>query len=446
MYCIKCGTKLADDANFCINCGEKVQRTEQTNSENYEEKVQENSTISVGNTENTNNLENENNTYENNVETNNSFVDNTNNTNQNFNAEYEQIQTTQTQTQVQAKQQEQRTAVATLTPEQEIAIESNKVNKKDLPVEEVIDYLDKAKKLEIRKYSLTNALNKIRNRIKDNKIQSVSSKLYGYSFADAISTAFHFGIYAAVIGAIIGFGYQLLVVNETDFLIKVILGITCLFLFTGGFWEAVLVGLKWGAIAGGAVFALVFIGTFTFYIISKIRTKKAQKSQDDNVLKENLAKGERVKKLEKQERELMRELRETEKVLDKLYGLNVIYRKYRDLVAVTTIQEYFESGRCSSLYGFTGAYNIYENEVRQNTIISRLEDILVSLDQIKQGQYALFLAIQEGNRMMNQMLENSYATLNATKESAAQNRIAAENSKITAENTEILMYCEAFRK
>ena len=130
----------------------------------------------------------------------------------------------------------------------------------------------------------------------------------------------------------------------------------------------------------------------------------------------------------------------------KVYGLDVIYKKYRDLVSVTTIQEYFESGRCSSLYGYTGAYNIYENEVRQNTIISRLEDILVSLDQIKQGQYALFLAIQEGNRMTQEILSNSYDTLSATKESVAQNKIAAENSKMTAENTEILMYCEAFRK
>ena len=270
--------------------------------------------------------------------------------------------------------------------------------------------------------------------------------MYGFSFKDAIVKAFEIAKYVAIIVALIAFAYQLLFVNETNFWLKVVLGVTCLFLFTGGFWEAVIFGLKWGAIAGGSVFAIAFVVCFIIFIVSMIRTKKAQKSQDNSVLQENLTKAERVKKLEKQERNILKELRETEKVLGKVYGLDVIYKKYRDLVAVTTIQEYFESGRCSSLYGYTGAYNIYENEVRQNTIISRLDDILVSLDQIKQGQYALFLAIQEGNRLTQEMLSNSYDTLNAAKESAANNKIAAENSKMTAQNTEILLYCEAFRK
>ena len=310
----------------------------------------------------------------------------------------------------------------------------------------MVTYLDKAKQLEIRKYSLQNTLNNIRAKIEENKIQSVSSKLYGFSFKDAIVKAFEIAKYVAIIVALIAFAYQLLFVNETNFWLKVVLGVTCLFLFTGGFWEAVIFGLKWGAIAGGSVFAIAFVVCFIIFIVSMIRTKKAQKSQDNSVLQENLTKAERVKKLEKQERNILKELRETEKVLGKVYGLDVIYKKYRDLVAVTTIQEYFESGRCSSLYGYTGAYNIYENEVRQNTIISRLDDILVSLDQIKQGQYALFLAIQEGNRLTQEMLSNSYDTLNAAKESAANNKIAAENSKMTAQNTEILLYCEAFRK
>ena len=384
MYCSKCGTKLANDANFCNKCGTKVKR---------DEEVEEKDNGKVNN-------------------------------------------------------KEEQAIVVNATPEQEIVAETsnNKIAKKDLPVEDMVTYLDKAKQLEIRKYSLQNTLNNIRAKIEENKIQSVSSKLYGFSFKDAIVKAFEIAKYVAIIVALIAFAYQLLFVNETNFWLKVVLGVTCLFLFTGGFWEAVIFGFKWGAIAGGSVFAIAFVVCFIIFIVSMIRTKKAQKSQDNSVLQENLTKAERVKKLEKQERNILKELRETEKVLGKVYGLDVIYKKYRDLVAVTTIQEYFESGRCSSLYGYTGAYNIYENEVRQNTIISRLDDILISLDQIKQGQYALFLAIQEGNRLTQEMLSNSYDTLNAAKESAANNKIAAENSKMTAQNTEILLYCEAFRK
>lgn len=384
MFCIKCGTKLADDANFCNKCGTKVNKIEDTQEKGKRKH----------------------------------------------------------------KNSNEQAIVVNASPEQEIVAEvnNNKVAKKDIPVEDMVTYLEKAKKLEVRKYSLQNALNNIRAKIQENKIQSVSSKLYGFSFKDAIVKAFEIAKYVAIIVACLAFAYQLLFVNDTNFWLKVIMGVTCLFIFTGGFWEAVIFGIKWGAIVGGSVFAIAFVICFVIFIVSMIRTKKAQKSQDDSVMQENLNKAERVKKLQKQEAGLMKELKETERVLGKVYGLDVIYKKYRDLVSVTTIQEYFESGRCSSLYGYTGAYNIYENEIRQNTIISRLEDILVSLDQIKQGQYALFLAIQEGNRMTQEILSNSYDTLSAAKESVAQNKIAAENSKMTAENTEILMYCEAFRK
>ena len=74
-------------------------------------------------------------------------------------------------------------------------------------------------------------------------------------------------------------------------------------------------------------------------------------------------------------------------MLDKLYELNVIFPKYRDLVAVSQMYEYVASGRCNTLSGYEGAYNLYEQELRMNIVISQLEDIYDQL--MKQIQSVL---------------------------------------------------------
>lgn len=83
-------------------------------------------------------------------------------------------------------------------------------------------------------------------------------------------------------------------------------------------------------------------------------------------------------------------LEETQAVLDKLYSVDVIYPKYRNLPALTCIYEYLVTGRCDELAGPHGAYNLYEDEVRQNMVISQLNAIMENLEQIKGNQYLLY--------------------------------------------------------
>ena len=94
--------------------------------------------------------------------------------------------------------------------------------------------------------------------------------------------------------------------------------------------------------------------------------------------------------------------------LTKLYSQNILYAKYRNLVAVATIYEYFESGRCMELEGPNGAYNMYEGELRANIIICSLNQIISDLAQIKNGQYALYEQINRSTLEVNQMLGNIY--------------------------------------
>lgn len=108
--------------------------------------------------------------------------------------------------------------------------------------------------------------------------------------------------------------------------------------------------------------------------------------------------------------------------LEELYDMNVIFPKYRNLVAITSINEYLMSGRCYELEGPDGAYNLYETELRQNLIINKLSDIVDNLEKIRDNQYSLY-----------EVLKNSNRTIKALSEEA---RKLNETSKLTQYYTE----------
>ena len=77
---------------------------------------------------------------------------------------------------------------------------------------------------------------------------------------------------------------------------------------------------------------------------------------------------EEAKESLKQAKELIEKtlgapLTQTKQLLEKLYAADVIFPKYRNMVAICTIYEYFVSGRCTTLVGADGAYNLYESEL-----------------------------------------------------------------------------------
>ncbi len=85
----------------------------------------------------------------------------------------------------------------------------------------------------------------------------------------------------------------------------------------------------------------------------------------------------------------------TKRLLFALYKKGVIYEKYQTLPALTSIYEYFLTGRCEELSGAHGAYNVYEDEVRKDTVISQLNAVIENLEQIKQNQYMLYQTVKE---------------------------------------------------
>lgn len=99
-------------------------------------------------------------------------------------------------------------------------------------------------------------------------------------------------------------------------------------------------------------------------------------------------------------------LQETKEALEKLYSKDVVFPKYRDMVAMCTMYEYFVSGRCTELTGPDGAYNLYEAELRQNLIINRLDIIVSQLEKLKQNQYMLYQEMCETNRIIKNISDD----------------------------------------
>ena len=110
--------------------------------------------------------------------------------------------------------------------------------------------------------------------------------------------------------------------------------------------------------------------------------------------------------------------------LKDVYGLNMVYGKYRNFVAYSSFYEYFDSGRCEMLTGVDGAYNIFEQEIRMDRIIYRLDIIVLQLNQIQKNQYKLYCELCVANDRIAVLTEEVHAGF--VEVSARQNILAYE--------------------
>ena len=143
--------------------------------------------------------------------------------------------------------------------------------------------------------------------------------------------------------------------------------------------------------------------------------------------------------------ELNTQITETTNALKQLYAVGIVYKKYQALVPIVMFCEYIESGRCDALEGHEGAYNIYENELRQNIIISKLDVVINKLDQIRENQYMLAAAIEEGNRHVAQLCSAAKESAQRLERIETNSVITAENARITAKNTYAIAQLETYR-
>lgn len=150
---------------------------------------------------------------------------------------------------------------------------------------------------------------------------------------------------------------------------------------------------------------------------------------------------------------LERPLVEAKSLLEKLYSLGFIFPKYRNLIAMCTIYEYYMTGRVSELEGPNGAYNLYESELRQNLIINKLDTIITQLEQVKENQFILYQEVQKTNKTLNGIsqdikgiLDTTMKIENKTELISRATNLTAYYSQITAHNTEAIKYLELINR
>ena len=118
---------------------------------------------------------------------------------------------------------------------------------------------------------------------------------------------------------------------------------------------------------------------------------------------------------------------------NRLYSINVVFPKYRNLIALSSIYEYLMSGRCTSLEGTSGAYNLYESEIRSNQVISQLGKVLNSLEQIKANQYTAYTQLTTVNNNLMNLNTVTLSALNmiGSRMDAAETMILAASDSST---------------
>lgn len=211
----------------------------------------------------------------------------------------------------------------------------------------------------------------------------------------------------------------------------IILGIICVVFssFLGGFLVAL------------PVSAMFYIGVFIYnkHNAPKNYEKEmniyvTQVKQDESRVRNEL----KIKNNILMKRDILESsLESTQKLLENLYSYNIVYKKYRNIVAITMFCEYLESGICTQLKGHEGAYNQFEKELRDRIIIAELRTISNQLESIQQTQYMLYEEIKKGNDTANRILRSAERMENNSEIEKYSAEVIAQNSAIIAHETKM---------
>lgn len=195
-------------------------------------------------------------------------------------------------------------------------------------------------------------------------------------------------------------------------------------------------------------FGAAFLSLFASIIICLIiKSKNKQEYLSQIYRDESRVANERheIEELRQQQSYLRSKVSQISNTLDSVYSLNIIHPKYRNMVAVIRILEYFDSGRCTALTGTGGAYNKYEEEIRQDAIISKLDTAINCLYQIRDNQYMLYETLEDCLDTSDRIASQVSALTDSSKNIEACSAVAAYNSKIAASNSDALVFIEAYK-
>lgn len=238
--------------------------------------------------------------------------------------------------------------------------------------------------------------------------------------------------------------------------VGIMIAVLALFVLTNSDGDGTLLSM-------GIVLLLISVGcTIPYYVKKRNFAEKAAQAEsefekqfnDYKILEEETIKTNEERRIQQRinlqkwnqfnqqmDQTMSQAMEETQKTLDKLYAWDVIYPKYRNLPALTSIYEYLITGRCEGLTGPHGAYNLYEDEVRKDMVISQLSVVIQNLEQIKQNQYMLYQQVKEIQQTTNSIEKELRQIKGYSVQIASLTALNAYYSALNERNTRITMYC-----
>lgn len=309
-----------------------------------------------------------------------------------------------------------------------------------LPAGKYQEYLKKVLDLELELYQLRRLKSNIKNQlnISQNFINHSKAAPKPTSETSIASTA-SFTFFGGVFGATIGF---------TIWLIRVLfflLGKYSLLFFIGWLFvsfseireaagristHVIIFGII-GAVIGFVIAILPGIE----FLRNKKRLEREHAQKESNRQKLVAIQKKNLNAAYQMYQRCDTSIKQTEQLLNQYYSLDIIYKKYRGLVPVATIYEYFEAGLCTELMGHEGAYLIYERQLQANIIIGKLDQIIDRLDQIIENQRLLAQSIQTSNRMIDGMSKSIQNMVKNQEVNNYYSRISAKNTQFLADYT-----------
>lgn len=240
--------------------------------------------------------------------------------------------------------------------------------------------------------------------------QKINGLSHSYSYKEPTkpnrssnTSALGCGLFLLVIGLFGVFICIMCFVAETESIESALLLLCCLLICPGALWYGFLIVLK--------EFPEYNENKKTIENRYDSDLKKYQKEYNEyklNLVKEEQRKREgplKIAALQYDLKKIEEQHTKTHKLLKQIYDQGIIYPKYRNFAMVSLMYEYIYSGRCSSLEGTDGAYNILETELRLDRISVQLDQIISHLEKIKQNQFMLYSAIQESNSRLSQIMK-----------------------------------------
>lgn len=140
----------------------------------------------------------------------------------------------------------------------------------------------------------------------------------------------------------------------------------------------------------------------------------------------------RKSEINMRQKEIQSALYEAKNNLQRIYTANVLPTKYRNLVAVTTLYEYLETGRCNTIQGHGGIYDTYEKERIQLAQLQQMIETNQRLSRIEDNQRYICQELYKMNNSLSAIKSSLKSIENTNAQIAKNTAISAVANQQTA--------------